>query len=141
MKRIVVVLFASILVGAIATPALADKPDTAEKPDYSRQALLLILRDHNTRNPGEGIQLYQSRAWTFRWIPLTQGFVVNDLPRGARQIQPIVNPFTLLGVSYPARSTADLDYPHPKDLSLGERLYRNRLAAYVRAANAVDNGR
>ncbi|HUF18867.1 MAG TPA: hypothetical protein VMS12_12560 [Thermoanaerobaculia bacterium] len=123
-----------------ATPQPAASPTPA--PDYSKPALRFIFRDagDSTTPPETPGLAYERFGWIFRWVPITDGST-NDGAYGSASALPTIDPFHMLGVSFPATARTA---PSPLDgvpRSFSERRYRRQMLSVTRRANESENNR
>lgn len=121
-----------------ATPQPAVTPTPV--PDYSRPALRFIFRDAGETSTGAELPglAYERFGWVFRWVPLMDGATNDGSYGSAAALQPI-DPFYMLGVSFPATART---IPSPLDgvpRSFSERRYRRHMLSVTRQANESEN--
>lgn len=140
------VLFAGIAAAQEADPETtaqaAPSPTPALSPDYSKPALRFIFRDPgDTTTPPELPGLaYERFGWIFRWVPIMDGST-NDGSYGSASALQTIDPFHMLGVSFPATARTA---PSPLDgvpRSFSERRYRRQMLSVTRRANESENNR
>ena len=131
--RIGSMVLALTLVAGFIVTARAD--DT--EPDFSKDALLLILRDQpdSISEVIEEKLTWRQGRLTFRWLPIVMPLPTSFGEHGHAQIHSPVNPFALLGMDYPGGEPQ----PYLRDLSRSEVRYRGKMVRLVAGANRRDN--
>lgn len=125
-----------------ATPQPAASPTPTPDPDYSKPALRFIFRDAgetSTTSELPGLA-YERFGWVFRWVPLMDG-ATNDGAYGSAAALQTIDPFYMLGVSFPATARTAPSPLGGVERSFSERRYRRQMLSVTKRANERENNR
>src|SRR5512140_3831093 len=111
MRRAIISIAVTLLLGTFGTPALFAQESSAkpvppsskqdQPPDYSPKTLLSIMHEHSdrdaTRDPLDIGITFERGHFRFHWIPLMAPLIVSTAAGYRASVMPMPDPLTLTG--------------------------------------------
>ncbi|MDX1584643.1 MAG: hypothetical protein R3338_13685, partial [Thermoanaerobaculia bacterium] len=111
-KAVVVALASLVSVTLAATEEEAPSSFALQSPDYSKEALLEIVRTEEIE-----VDVFEDRIevrwqdWILRFLPIVMPLTLDDGSGGSAQFSEPVSALSLLGVDYPLAGPAGDETP------------------------------